>query len=218
MTKPTTLLIAVALGLGTGGPGHADAKLASDAAGARDEYRVDAARSRLIVETETSPLSTAFAHDHKLELKDYRGRATVVQGALTASSMELVAKTASLHVIDEPNVGEREAVEAAVRDDVLEAARFPEISFKSAKVTSSRRGDGTYDVRIVGDLSLHGVTRRITVPARVSVDGDAVRAIGAFEIRQTDFAITPFSFVKGAVVIKDGLAISFDVVANRTRR
>jgi polyisoprenoid-binding protein YceI len=43
--------------------------------------------------------------------------------------------------------------------DFFNASQFPEITFKSTAFTPS--GDGTY--RVAGDLTLHGVTRRITV-------------------------------------------------------
>jgi hypothetical protein len=61
------------------------------------------------------------------------------------------------------------------------------------------------------------VKRAITIPVRVSLDGETLHAIGVFEIRQTDFNITPFSFVNGSVGIKDVVTLSFDIVANHVR-
>jgi hypothetical protein len=63
---------------------------------------------------------------------------------------------------------------------------------------------------------LHGVKRAVTLPARVSLDGNTLHAIGVFELRQTDFDITPFSFVKGTVTIKDNVTLSFDIVATHS--
>jgi polyisoprenoid-binding protein YceI len=59
--------------------------------------------------------------------------------------LELTVKAASLHLIEEKNIGERQAIESALREEVLETAKYPEISFKSRRVTAERRGDGTYD-------------------------------------------------------------------------
>ena len=56
----------------------------------------------------------------------------------------------------------------------------------------------------------------MTVPARMAVLSGNLRAIGMFEIRQSDFDITPFSFAGGPVVIQDRLTISFDVLATPT--
>ena len=157
-----------------------------------------------------------FAHDHKIEVGDYSGVASFTPGNFSAASLELTAKAGSLHLIGETTLGEREAIEGALREDVLETAKYPDISFKTKKVTTTRRGDGTWDVRLTGDMSLHGVKRAMTLPARVSLEGDTLHAIGVFEIRQTDFNITPFSFVKGTVAIKDNVTLSFDIVAVRS--
>jgi polyisoprenoid-binding protein YceI len=193
---------------------HAEAPAANS--GARAQYRIDAKKSRLIVETETSGLSTMFAHDHKIEVAEFSGAASFSPAAVSAAGLELTAKAGSLHLLGETNIGERQAVEAALREDVLETAKYPDISFKTKKVTSARRGDGTWDVRLIGEMSLHGVKRPMTLPARVSLEGDTLHAIGVFEIRQTDFNITPFSFVKGTVAIKDVVTLSFDIVAVRS--
>jgi len=184
---------------------------------ARGAYRIDAAKSRLIIETETSGLSSMFGHDHKLAAGEMWGTADVAPDNLTAASLEVTVKAASLHVADEKTTGERQAVEAALREDVLETRKYPDITFKTAAVAvaSERRSDGTYVVRLTGELALHGVKQRVIIPARVSLQGGTLRAIGLFEIRQTDFQITPFSFVKGTVTIKDTVTISFEIIATR---
>jgi polyisoprenoid-binding protein YceI len=178
-------------------------------------YRVDPTQSRLIVETETSSLARMFSHDHQIEAGDFSGVVTFSEGNVKRASLELTVRAGSLHLIEEKSVADRAAIENALREDVLETAKYPEMSFKSHGVTSERRGDGTYDVRLTGDLRLHGVRRTMTIPARVALEPNGLHAIGILEIRQSDFNITPFSFVKGAVVIKDDVTISFDIIANR---
>jgi polyisoprenoid-binding protein YceI len=180
------------------------------------QYRIDAKKSRFIVETQTSGLSSMFSHDHKIEVGDFGGTAAFAPGVEGAATLEITARADSLRLVDEKNPGERQAVEAALREDVLETARFPEIAFKSRSASAVRRADGTYDLRITGELRLHGVRREVTIPARVSLQSlGTFRAIGTFDIRQTDFGITPFSFVGGTVTIKDTVTISFDMVGNQ---
>jgi polyisoprenoid-binding protein YceI len=216
MTKPRQLFVAsLVAALAAAATGRAEAPAAKAPAG-RSQYRIDAKKSRFIVETETAGLSSMFAHDHKIEVGDFGGVASFSTAGFSAASLELTAKAASLRLVGENNVGERQAVESALREDVLETAKYPEISFKSKKVTATRRGDGTWDVRLAGDLTLHGVKRPVTLPARASLEGDTLHAIGAFELRQTDYGITPFSFVKGTVAIKDVVTLSFDIVAPRS--
>jgi polyisoprenoid-binding protein YceI len=179
----------------------------------RASFQVDAKKSRLIVETETTGLSALFAHDHKIEARNFTGQATFTRGERRGASLDLTVQARSLYLLGENDIGARQSIESALREDVLETAKYPEIVFKTRSVTSEQRGDGTFDVRLVGDLKLHGVKREVTIPVRVSLDGQTLHAIGVFELRQTDFKITPFSFVGGSVGIKDVVTLSFDIVA-----
>jgi polyisoprenoid-binding protein YceI len=180
----------------------------------RGQYRVDATKSHFVIEIETSPpLSRMFSHDHKVEVADFSGAAVFSPATMATASLDLTVQAASLHLVEEKNLGDREVIEKVMRDEVLETAKFPEISFKSRSATSIRRDDGSYDVRLIGELRLHGVRRPTTVPARIFMQSGALHAIGAFDLRQTDFAIMRFPFLNGAAVIKDIVTISFDIVA-----
>lgn len=180
----------------------------------RASYQIDAKKSRFIVETQTTGLSALFAHDHKIGIRDFAGQATFTRDGGRGASLALTVQTHSLYLLGENDIGARQSIESALREDVLETAKYPEIVFKSRSVTTERRGDGTYDVRLVGELKLHGVKRQVTVPARVSLNAGTLHALGVFEIRQTDFNITPFSFVSGSVGIRDTVTLSFDIVAS----
>jgi polyisoprenoid-binding protein YceI len=211
LAVPFALLVG---GVGLTARGEADQSKRSPSS-SRAPYRIDAKNSRLIVETETSGLSSMFGHDHKIEVRDFSGTATFQRSPVGAASLELTIQANSLYLLEENNIGARQAVESALREEVLETAKYPLITFKSRRVTTERRGDGTYDVRLAGELRLHGVSRQMTVPARVSLESGTLHAIGIFEIRQTDFKITPFSFVHGTVAIRDLVTISFDIVATQ---
>ena len=182
---------------------------------AKASYQVDAKKSRFIVETETTGLSTMFAHDHRIGVRDFTGQATFTRDDARGASLSLTVQANSLYLIGEDAIGARQSLESALREDVLETAKYPEIVFKSRSVTSERRGDGTFDVRITGDLKLHGVKRQITIPARVSLGNGTLHAIGVVELRQTDFKITPFSFSGGTVGIRDVVTLSFDILATQ---
>lgn len=184
---------------------------------AKATYQVDAKKSRFIVETETTGLSSMFAHDHKIEVRDFSGQATFTRDNAKGASLTLTVQANSLHLLGEDNIGQRQAIETALREDVLETAKYPQIVFATRSVESERRGDGTYDVRLTGDLKLHGVKKQITIPARISIDNGTLHAIGVIELRQTDFKITPFSFVSGSVGIRDVVILSFDIVATQTQ-
>lgn len=69
-------------------------------------------------------------------------------------------------------------------DDFFDVEKFPTLSFRSSRVTSE--GKETYDVE--GDLTIHGVTKHITVPAKV-IGVRVMPGIGDFASFETTFNI-----------------------------
>jgi polyisoprenoid-binding protein YceI len=69
-------------------------------------------------------------------------------------------------------------------DDFFDVEKFPTLSFRSSKVTSTARD--SYDVE--GDLTIHGITKRITVPVR-TIGVRVMPGIGDFAGFETTFNI-----------------------------
>jgi polyisoprenoid-binding protein YceI len=69
-------------------------------------------------------------------------------------------------------------------DDFFEVEKFPTLSFRSTGVKAT--GKETFDVE--GDLTIHGVTKHITVPARV-IGVRVMPGIGDFAGFETTFNI-----------------------------
>lgn len=76
-------------------------------------------------------------------------------------------------------------------------------------------GDGQYLVNLVGELSLHGVTKSEPVSAQVAIMGDTLRAHGEFSLLQTAYGIKPVSIAGGTLKLKDELKCSFDILARK---
>ena len=93
------------------------------------------------------------------------GTVTADPANLSASSVDLTFASGSLRVLParEPS-GDAPKVQEVMRGpQVLDAVRFPEIHFRSKKVTGRSLSGGAYDLSLVGDLGLHGMTQEITV-------------------------------------------------------
>jgi polyisoprenoid-binding protein YceI len=104
----------------------------------------------------------------------------------------------------------------AMRTQVLELEKYPEIVFSSANVSAVRLAEGRYRARIIGDLTLHGVTQKnLWISPETTITGDSLRAQGQFSLKQTDFGIKPFSAVGGTIKLKNELKFSFDIVAQK---
>jgi len=90
--------------------------------------------------------------------------------------------------------------------DFFDVAQFPTATFRSTEI--KKDGDGH---TITGDLTLHGITKRISFPATVAVTKDAVHANAEFSINRHDFGIAypgmPDDLIRDLVVIKLSLKL-----------
>ncbi len=188
---------------------------ASNAASSVAVYRIDAAQSRVIVRAFVGGLLSSFGHDHTIAVRDFGGEVHLTPGTLESASLRINVNARSLAVVDDVSSSDRQSIEATMRNNVLEIGKYPQITFRSTAIQVQRRGDNQYQARIAGDLTLHGVTRPVIVDAGITTSGDAVRARGEFNLRQTDYKITPPSVGLGTIKVKDNLKLTFDILARR---
>jgi polyisoprenoid-binding protein YceI len=66
-------------------------------------------------------------------------------------------------------------------------------------------------------IRLRDVSRDLTVPVAWHREGDTLSATADFEIRQSDFGITPLSVLGGALQVDDGVPIRLHIVARAVR-
>lgn len=111
---------------------------------------------------------------------------------------------------------QKQIINKELREIVLEPAKYPEIVFKSTGVTGKSLGNSQYELKIRGDLTLHGVTRRIEIPAKVTLTGNDLRAVGEFSIDRSDFNVKATSAFHGLVRVRNKVKFAFDIVGHRT--
>jgi polyisoprenoid-binding protein YceI len=186
--------------------------MTAEAAHQLEHYRLDAAASTFTVQAFAAGLLSAFGHDPVFRVKDFSGDAEFVRGTFENAALKVVINANSLLVT---NVKEkdRQDIELTMRDEVLETRKYPEIVFESHNISLSRIGDGRYRARVIGDLTLHGVTQK-----NVWLDGEVktshpgeLRVKGQCPIKQTDYSIKPVSIAGGTLKIKNEVKCSFDV-------
>jgi polyisoprenoid-binding protein YceI len=89
----------------------------------------------------------------------------------------------------------------------LDAAAHPEIRFESAAVTRNNEG-----LNVRGQLTVRGRARPVSVPLRIERAGSDHRFSGQFEIKLTEYGITPES-IGGVVKVADQVTILLDFLA-----
>ena len=177
-------------------------------------YAVDAARSSVVVHVGRSGVFGFAGHTHTVVAPALQGRVVAVEGDLPRSAVRLSFATARLAVLErgEPAGDAPRVQEVMLGPKVLDAGRFPAITFESTAVDGTRSSPGAYRLTVRGSLTLHGVARPVTLPLAVEVDADGLKASGRMTLRQTDYGIDPVS-VGGVVKVKDELVLEYTIVA-----
>jgi len=179
-------------------------------------YRLAPEKSTFIVQSFAEGLFSAFGHDPIIGIREFSGEAQFVPGTFENASVTLNINTRALTLSGEVKEKDRAEIERAMREQVLEVETYPEILFSSANISASRIAEGRYRVRIIGDLTLHGVTQKnIWISAEAKLNDSLLRTQGEFSLKQTDFGIKPFSAVGGTIKLKNELRFTFDIAAEK---
>ncbi len=178
-------------------------------------YLVDPKVSRFTVRASAAGMLSALGHNPTIGIGGITGEVGFVPDDLTDASLKLRVRADRLAVQDDVSDKDRREIERVMNEEVLETSRFPEMTFDSTQVAATSAGEGRHSVSLSGRLTLHGVTRDLTIPAQVVQTGDLLRAFGEFSLRQTDYGIKLVSVAGGTLKVKDEVKFSFDMVARR---
>jgi polyisoprenoid-binding protein YceI len=159
--------------------------------------------------------SAHFSVRHMM-ISNVKGEFTKVSGTVVydpenpgASKVDIKIEVASLHTRDEQRDAHLKS------PDFLDAAKFPEITFVSKSV--ERSGDGEHLTK--GDLTIHGVTREVTLDvegptAEVKDPWGNTRAgaTATTKIRRKDFGLEwNVALETGGVLVGDEVKIDLEV-------
>jgi polyisoprenoid-binding protein YceI len=72
--------------------------------------------------------------------------------------------------------------------EFIDVRGYPTARFVSSAIAEERSGENTH--KITGDLTLHGKTRTLTIPAKVSLTAEAVTIRSQFAVNLKDFDIS----------------------------
>jgi polyisoprenoid-binding protein YceI len=198
--------VAAAIAL-AGGPG--------EIAHAATTYRIESSKSSLRIEVgKSGAFAFVAGHTHEVEGR-IEGNVSADAHDLAHAEIRLTIRAGDLRVSakgeppnDVPKVQER-----MLGPDVLDAARFPEITFRSTSIAAGTGPGTASDLRVTGELTLRGRTKSITASVHVRIEGASLTATGTLTVKQTDFGIKPVS-VAGVVTVKDTLTIHFAITAD----
>ena len=179
-------------------------------------FQLDANQSKFIAHAQRGGSLWFEGHEHLVAAREFSGEAQLNSESIAGSSLQLTVKTDSMEeTSDAFTATQKQIINRELREIVLEPANYPEIVFKSSRVTGKMRGNEQYDLKIAGDLTLHGVTRSIVIPALVTVNGKDLRAVGEFSIDRSDFKVKATSAFHGMIRVRNQVKFTFDIVGHR---
>src|SRR6185369_6598381 len=175
--------------------------LATAAIAAAQDVAIDVDRSTVTVHVAKTGLLSAAGHEHWVS-------APISSGTIRetpSGSVEFTVETAKMTVKPDPKVDAKTqaAIQKDMEDLTLETKKFPQITFRSSRV--DKTGDGQWKVE--GALSLHGVTKPVSLAVKRTGDAYTARTV----LKQTDFAIKPVSVGGGLIKVKNEVEIDFKI-------
>ena len=182
---------------------------------ASQRYRLDSSQSKFIAHALRGGLLWFKGHDHLVAIREFAGEAQLTADSISPASLEITAKAASM--VETNSVftdQQKQIIDKELREIVLQPDQYPDITFRSTSVTGKAAGANQYDLKIAGDLTLHGVTRQITIPTKVTVTGNDLRAQGEFSVNRDDFEVKATSAAHGLVRVRNKITFTFDIVGH----
>src|SRR6476659_3779048 len=179
-------------------------------------YNLDASQSKFMAHASRSGLLWFKGKSHHLAASDFTGQVELTPDSITPASLRFVVKAASLHETGaEFTEPQKQIINKELKDIVLHPDQYPDITFQSTNVTAKGLGGGRYEVKINGNLTLHGVTRPITIAATVTLNGSTLRAVGEFSIDRDDYKVKATSAAHGLVRVDNDIKFDFDILGRR---
>ena len=194
MKKSFLLIMAVALG---GSVLHARAD---------DTYKIDPVHSSISFKVRH------FFSNVNGSFKKFEGTINVDPDHPEKSSVNATIQTGS---VDTANDKRDQHLRSA---DFFDATKFPTITFKSKSVkqTGAEAGD------IVGDLTMHGVTKEVTLHAKLLGKGKGMggHAISGWEatsdpIKRSEFGLTWGKTIEGTAVVGEDVEVTIEIEADK---
>ncbi len=144
--------------------------------------------------------------------KKFEGTISVDSAHPEKSSVNATIQTSSIDTGNEKRDGHLRS------DEFFDVAKFRTITFKSKSVkqTGPESGD------IVGDLTMHGVTKEITLHAKFLGKGKGMggHAISGWEVtadplKRAEYGLTWSKTIEGTAVIGDDVKVVIEVEADK---
>ena len=184
------------------------------AAQGKPVFRVDPRESLVVIEVRRAGSLARLGHDHVVASHELGGYVAPDEGradlyvALGRLAVDEAALRTEAGFDTQPAESDIEGTRANMLAKVLEADKFP-FALISVAGANAKEKKTTLAVAI----TLHGHMRTLQVPAEIEADADKIGVTGRLSFEQTDFGITPYSLLGGAIAVQNRVGLRFRIIA-----
>ncbi|GJJ00154.1 hypothetical protein RugamoR64_06920 [Duganella rhizosphaerae] len=172
---------------------------------------IDSAQSLIAVTVRRGGLLARLGHDHLVASRHITGSVSPKQNRADFQFRldQLTVDEAELRIAagleKQPSADAIDGTRNNMLTRVLDAERYPLVT------VHAERGAAGQQLQVA--ITLHGVTRNMAIPAEIREANGVMTVTGSVNLKQTDFGITPFSVMAGALAVQDQLELRFTLVA-----
>lgn len=177
-------------------------------------YRVDPAESLVVIEVRRGGSLSRLGHDHVVASHEVTGYVAPGEGradlyiALARLAVDEPALRAEAGFDTQPSESDIEGTRSNMLGHVLEAEKYP---FALIAVAGAHAKEKKATIAVA--ITLHGRTRTLQVPAEIEADAEKMNVTGRLSFDQTDFGITPYSLLGGAIAVQNRVDLRFRIHA-----
>ena len=155
----------------------------------------------------------------KSTIRDWTCQAPDVRASVEASGTNAVAQLLSgekvVKAVDVTLSSEKLDCGGGTMNDhmkkALKVGDFPTIAFRLATYDLKRGTEGISGT-LIGTLTLGGVKKSIDIPATGTTENGALHVLGSYELKMSDYDLTPPSLMFGRIKVRDNVTVKFDLL------
>jgi hypothetical protein len=173
--------------------------------------QIDAGLSLIAVTVRRGGLLARLGHDHLVASHTVSGSVDPArnqadfQFRLDQMTVDEAALRQAAGLEQQPSADAIEGTRRNMLTKVLDAERYPLVQVYVVRAAPGQP--------VQAAITLHGVTRAVAIPIQLRDAGGVMTVEGSVNLKQSDFGLTPFSLMAGALAVQDQLELRFKLVA-----
>jgi polyisoprenoid-binding protein YceI len=182
--------------------------------------QIDSAASLIAVTVRRGGVLARLGHDHVVAARTITGTVSPqtnradFQFRLDQMTVDEPALRQVAGLTTQPSPDAIAGTRTNMLTKVLDAERYPLVTVQVERAEVAKgAAPRTAGQPLRVAITLHGVTRAYAIPVTIVEQDGSLTVTGTVDLKQTDFGLTPFSVMGGAMAVQDQMALRFTLVA-----